>query len=112
MDLDNYKNRLLSEQENLKKEIAAYSAADPYQGDRSPVDYDDDISQMESHDRVAGTAAGLKEDLKKVEAALKRIEEGTYGICTNCGRKIDEGRLSVMPAAELCSICQSEKKGT
>ena len=35
----------------------------------------------------------------------KRIEDGTYGICTNCGRPISEERLEALPWAELCIDC-------
>jgi len=37
--------------------------------------------------------------------ALKRMEEGTYGICTGCGQPIEPGRLQVMPEVEHCPAC-------
>jgi DnaK suppressor protein len=37
--------------------------------------------------------------------ALKRMEEGTYGICTGCGQPIESGRLQVMPEVEHCPAC-------
>ncbi|MBA5850215.1 TraR/DksA C4-type zinc finger protein [Clostridium sp. cel8] len=44
--------------------------------------------------------------LEKVDRALKSIDEGTYGICKMCGRKIDVERLKCMPYAEYCVECQ------
>jgi YteA family regulatory protein len=44
--------------------------------------------------------------LAEIDAALQRIEEGTYGICTNCGKQIPEERLEALPWATLCIDCQ------
>lgn len=47
-----------------------------------------------------------KEKLRLIEDALERIEEGTYGICEECGAKIPKGRLKVMPFAKYCVDCK------
>ncbi|RKX59367.1 MAG: RNA polymerase-binding protein DksA [Thermodesulfobacteriota bacterium] len=44
--------------------------------------------------------------LKKIDKALKKIEEGTYGICEACGAEIDEKRLMARPEATLCIECK------
>ncbi|WAC08530.1 MAG: TraR/DksA family transcriptional regulator [Thermodesulfobacteriota bacterium] len=49
-----------------------------------------------------------REKLELIDEALERIEEGTYGICENCGSKIAEGRVKVMPFARYCIACQSK----
>jgi DnaK suppressor protein len=50
--------------------------------------------------------SGLEENagnlLAEIEAALARIEEGTYGTCVVCGRPIPEERLAAVPYASLC----------
>jgi len=48
-----------------------------------------------------------REKLELIDEALERIEEGTYGVCENCGSKIAEGRVKVMPFARYCVVCQS-----
>lgn len=57
---------------------------------------------------------GNRESLyfKKIEEALLRIKEGTYGLCLDCGNAIGIKRLEARPTAELCIECkeQSEKK--
>jgi RNA polymerase-binding transcription factor DksA len=49
---------------------------------------------------------GLEENadhiLLEIEAALARIDDGTYGLCTRCGRPIDAERLEAVPYATLC----------
>ncbi len=46
--------------------------------------------------------------LAAIDAALKRIEEGTYGICQDCGARIREERLKIMPYAVRCINCKTE----
>jgi DnaK suppressor protein len=48
--------------------------------------------------------------LKKIEKALRKIEEGTYGICENCGACIKYERLKLRPVAELCIKCKLEQE--
>jgi RNA polymerase-binding protein DksA len=44
--------------------------------------------------------------LAEIDAALERIEDGTYGVCANCGKKIPEERLEALPYATLCIDCK------
>jgi RNA polymerase-binding protein DksA len=48
--------------------------------------------------------------LAEIDAALKRIEEGTYGTCTNCDREIALERLEALPWATLCIDCQRDRE--
>ncbi|WP_038057830.1 RNA polymerase-binding protein DksA [Thermodesulfobacterium hydrogeniphilum] len=48
--------------------------------------------------------------LKKIEKALKKIEDGTYGICEMCGGEIDEKRLIARPEATLCIECKKAQE--
>jgi DnaK suppressor protein len=43
--------------------------------------------------------------LAEIDAALARIEAGTYGACTNCGKEVAVGRLEAHPWASLCIDC-------
>lgn len=43
--------------------------------------------------------------LNDVEAALRRVHQGTYGICQNCGKEIGERRLQALPWARWCLAC-------
>ena len=48
--------------------------------------------------------AGLQE-ISMIEAALKRIEEGKYGICVSCEEPISEERLTTLPHTSMCRNC-------
>ena len=47
----------------------------------------------------------LMQQLALVDAAIERIEQGTYGLCTSCGKQIPDERLEVLPWAATCVPC-------
>ena len=47
-----------------------------------------------------------RDQLADVEHALKKFEEGTYGLCDSCGNPIDPERLEALPQATLCMECK------
>jgi DnaK suppressor protein len=46
----------------------------------------------------------------KIEAALERLEKGTFGVCETCGRPIAAGRLKARPVTTLCIDCKTESE--
>ena len=46
--------------------------------------------------------------LDQIEAALERVEDGTYGLCEECGTKIPKQRLEAIPYASMCVKCASQ----
>jgi len=71
-------------------------------GDWSVVDLSEDISlqQLGRH----------RETLLKIDEALKKLAEGTYGICEECGEEISKQRLEVLPFAIYCRDCQEKRE--
>ena len=49
--------------------------------------------------------------LAQIEDALKKIEEGTFGTCSRCGKPISPARLEALPYATLCVDCQARVEG-
>ena len=58
-------------------------------------------------EEIAELGIDLRE-LRAVEAALERIEQGCYGVCTSCGSVIAAERMRAQPSAALCIACQTE----
>ena len=48
--------------------------------------------------------------IKKVQEALARIEDGSYGICEDCGARISEKRLEARPVTTLCIKCKTKQE--
>ena len=65
------------------------------------------LAIAEQLDNDARLDAMARAALADVEAALRRVELGTYGTCTECGEPIPEERLELLPATALCIRCQT-----
>jgi RNA polymerase-binding transcription factor DksA len=57
--------------------------------------------------QVETLARQLQQHLADIEAAERRLAEGSYGICVRCGVAIPEARLEARPAARTCVVCAS-----
>jgi DnaK suppressor protein len=66
-------------------------------------------------DVLADTGLALadiqRRQLTQMDETLSRLEEGSYGICDDCGEEIDENRLRVSPYATRCVVCQTRREG-
>jgi len=72
----------------------------------------DDATLVFEQGRNAGMKRAEERLLAAVEDALKRMSEGTYGVCRHCGKGIDSARLRAMPMASLCFSCQEHADGS
>lgn len=83
-----------SDRQLLTEAAGEETAFDNHMGDVATVTFDRelDFTLEENSEQV----------LEAIEAALKRMDEGTYGLCTRCGRPIPEERLEAKPYAALC----------
>ncbi len=99
------KMRLEQERERLLEELGRLSELPRVR--TSPGNHPAD-NATEVSERALNSA--LREihvrHLALIEGALRRLAQGTYGICEKCGEIIDPRRLEVQPAARLCVVCQ------
>ncbi len=58
---------------------------------------------------VEALAGNLRESLNDVEAALVKLDNGTFGVCEGCGQPIPPARLEAKPTARLCIECASRR---
>jgi len=96
--------------EEAKTEISKYIKGETRQlvdtalddGDWSVVDLSEDINlrQLGSH----------RENLQRIDEALRKLNEDTYGICEDCGDEISRERLQVLPFAIYCVDCQERRE--
>src|SRR6056297_1853273 len=113
--LEKYKKILLELKGKLIKDIGnieeehIHSSSILKDGDSYYPQHSADIS-----DREFQTETGFKikkseeELLKDINEALKRIDEGIYGICIDCGKKISIDRLEALPCAIRCISCKND----
>lgn len=68
----------------------------------------DDATELFLRERNIALRNNAQELLAQVEAAMQRLDDGTYGTCERCGCEISTERLEALPYATLCITCQSE----
>jgi DnaK suppressor protein len=76
--------------------------------DEVDIDPDEGDAEITEREKNAALIAVLESKLQDIQAALRSIEKGSYGICARCGNPIEPGRLEVKPDATLCVSCQTE----
>ena len=106
------RHRLEEERKQLQKEIEAMSDLRAQSGDPT-LDVEsygnhmaDAGSETYEMEKNLGLLENLRQQLAMTETALARFDQGTYGICANCGRPIDPDRLEALPHATLCIDCK------
>jgi RNA polymerase-binding transcription factor len=68
-----------------------------------------DVAQVtERRDFEFGTRERLARRIERLTAALRRVEDGSYGTCERCGERIAPARLEAIPEASMCRDCQEE----
>jgi RNA polymerase-binding protein DksA len=70
------------------------------------TDRDDNTTEVEEYTDNLPVEFTLEKKLQDVIEALQKIENGTYGICTNCNQEIPIERLRVNPSAKTCIHCK------
>lgn len=67
-------------------------------------------TETEEREKTMFFIAREEKMLNYIDAALMRIERGTYGVCISCGRLIDKRRLEAVPHTQLCIECKLAQK--
>jgi DnaK suppressor protein len=114
--IKHYKKLLIDEKQSLINEIieSDESARDLLENDSNTVNDSIDIATSTVAQNILNAMnSNNQQRMQAIEAALRRIEEGSFGICVICGKQILASRLEAVPWATKCMSCKvkSEKKG-
>jgi len=108
--LETSRQRLLALQQQIMQRIFDVETS------MLAMDADRDIERT---DRVQEEAAEValtaldeqgRREMEAIQAALARIDAGTYGLCDTCGETISAARLTAMPTARRCVACQERRE--
>jgi RNA polymerase-binding protein DksA len=101
------KEKLLQNKNEILKQIAESSDDFEKFGTTRSGNDDVDMYMEESGKKIMNTMLSQSsKQLEAIDAALLRIENGTYGICIQCGKHIPTERLEAIPFALLCIDCK------
>jgi RNA polymerase-binding protein DksA len=104
--LESERNRLIGELEQLK--ASASPAEERREGSPFGKREEEATESFELEKRLS-LERRVQQELAGVRHALQKFEEGTYGLCDNCGQPIDPARLEALPQASLCLNCKAQQ---
>lgn len=100
--------RLERERDALLAQIEAQALPEVEQ--MSYGDQAEAASDVFEQQRSLSIRRHLEEQLRDVEEAIRRVRQGTHGICEACGKPIPPERLEILPEAKLCVECQRRRE--
>lgn len=117
-ELDYFRKLILKNKEKILDEIKRISedtlkkSQKDAAGDISGYTYHMADVASDTYDREfsLGLASNERQSLYELDDAIKKIEEGTFGICEECKSVITKTRLKAVPFARLCVKCQEKKE--
>jgi RNA polymerase-binding transcription factor DksA len=120
MNPDHFKARLKEELKTIESELATIARPNPTQpgdweataGDfeTMPEEAEEQAQKFQEEENNEGIVNALEQRLREINAALERIEAGTYGMCEIGNEPIEEDRLKANPAARTCKQHLEEEK--
>ena len=113
IDLQQVREQLLSERQRLEDDIysrtegdQAVTTVDPLLASGAVTSHQaDNADAVTDFERNQAIIANSRDALERVNAALARVDAGTYGQCARCGNPIEPRRLQALPYSTLCVKC-------
>lgn len=103
--LEKFKKILLKEREKIIGEVKQFDESSKEIGQDGIQDIGDEATTIYNKQLLLSLNENERIRLQEVDEALDRIENGTYGICEECGGPISIKRLEVRPVAKYCVPC-------
>lgn len=114
-DIENYKAKLLKIRDSLLEDVNHLENGKSLReasGDLSTLPHHMADVASDSYDQEFNISLmeNEGEELQQIDAALERIEDGSYGVCDSCEKPIPKKRLNVIPYARLCIKCKQNQE--
>lgn len=112
-EIEKYKELLLAERDEIIKEIVDTdaSAKDLISNDYNTVnDSADEAASQITQNVLNIVSATSRKTLMAIDAAIRRIEENSFGNCISCGDEINNNRLNAIPWATMCIDCKNKNE--
>jgi len=107
-ELQAQKEKIEHELNKVANDSTDHAAKFPEYGDKP----DENAQEIEGYTTNLATKEMLEANLRDINSSLKRIEEGSYGVCKYCGNEIGEKRLLARPVASACVDCKTKLQNT
>jgi DnaK suppressor protein len=117
--LKEFEQLLKTREEEIRADLSDFSHEDKKAKEENFIsnfpDYgsseDENAQEVSAYEDRLSVEGTLEKELRDIDAALKKIKNGTYGVCKYCGKDIGEARLKIRPSSSACVECKKKFKG-
>ncbi len=103
---EKYRKQLLAKRGELLERVQAARTSEKERSGKQAPDLGDRALSTVIRDLSYQLTAGERDIVRRVDLALDRIENGEFGVCVECEKKVQLGRLDAVPWARHCIDCQ------
>ena len=104
-EYEDVRRKLLQQKQELLVRAAKVRADITRSSGPLDKDFAEQVVQMENDAVLAGIGEATAAELAQINRALAQLDAGSYGICSNCGKPIGDGRLQALPYSDRCITC-------
>jgi DnaK suppressor protein len=95
---------------DLERQLGEQLGEDTLTSQHEQIEIGDRSVSVLGQDVELGVIDMKRRELRQIDEALRRLHDGSYGVCRECGADIDDGRLEVLPFAVDCVECKRKRE--
>ena len=104
-ELEAVREKLLAHKQELLTRAAKVRADITRSSGPLDKDFSEQVVQMDNEAVLAGIGEATAAELAQINRALAQLDQGTYGVCSQCGKQIDTRRMQALPYSDRCISC-------
>ena len=105
-DMEKFRRLLEEKKTSLSSDLAKTRSAEEETSDEATQDIADTAVSSYTREFLYSLTDGERSTLLQIDDAIARVDDGSYGLCINCGQPMAEKRLTAVPWAPYCVDCQ------
>ena len=110
-DLEAVRTQLLADRDRMLDRVRRLDDNVHHREEPLPQDFAEQAVELENQEVLEALDDDARAELRQIQRALQRIDDGSYGSCARCGDDINPDRLAALPMATECIRCASAAEG-
>ena len=106
--VEKYRERLRTMQQQLTQRVFRLETELHNMEAERDIERMDHVQEEAVNDEMIALDERSRQQIEEIQAALTRLDDGTYGDCTRCGEPIHPKRLEALPTTHYCTRCQQQ----
>jgi RNA polymerase-binding transcription factor len=106
MSIAEFESRLRGMRQRLSDRLERVAEHIKHHDGPLSADFEEQATERQNDEVVFALDDSLNDELRAIDAALDRIDNGVFGVCAQCGQEIERARLDAIPFAATCVRCK------